>query len=108
MGVFAYVENPMEARGVIHTPRKGSVSVRIRGGFKKEPAVVDLCGEEPDPRRLTKDELEFKGDWVVMKLNWKKGDARLFWIDVDVPTEQFIGSADGAKGASSTIERRFP
>jgi hypothetical protein len=107
-GVWVYVENPIESKGAIHTARKGSVSVRIRGGFKKEPAVVDLCGDEPDPRRLTTDELEFKGDWIMMKLDWKKGDARLLWIDVDAPTEQRIGSADGGKGVSPTTKQRLP
>ena len=85
-GVFVYVENPMERKGVIHTQRRGRVAVRIRGGYDGEPAVVDLCGLHPDPRRLRGDEVEYRGDWVVMKLDWPKGDARLFWIDAETPS----------------------
>jgi len=79
-GVFIVVENPMDAKGAIHVPRTGSVTVRVRG-IKAKPPVVDLCGDEADPHRLPDGSVSLNGEFVTFSLNWPRGDARLFWID---------------------------
>ncbi len=77
-GVFAAVENPMDG-STIHTARTGSVTVRVRG-LRSTPVVVDLCGDEPDPQRLADADVSVKGEFVTFRLNWPRGDTRLFWI----------------------------
>jgi hypothetical protein len=87
-GLFVIVENPMEAKGVIHTARKGSVTVRLPAGTGNV-AVFDLCGDEPDPRRLGDGEIVRDGDAVKILLDWPHGDARLFWITpIDAPQSE--------------------
>ncbi len=78
-GVFVVVENPMEAPDAIHTRRQGSVTVRMRG-LKGAPAVIDLCGDEPDPHRLPAGDVAVRKEFVTFKLDWPQGDSRLFWI----------------------------
>ncbi len=82
--VFAVIENPMEAKGVIHTQRKGNVTIRVRG-LRGNPPVYDLCGDDPDPHRLSADEVTVDGEMVTINLNWQHGDSRLFWIDTPLP-----------------------
>jgi hypothetical protein len=80
LGAFIYVENPMSASGNIHVPRRGSVKVRI-DDLREDARVFDLCGgERPDVRPLDPDEVSIDGGWVTMTLEWKRGDARLFWV----------------------------
>jgi hypothetical protein len=86
-GVFTVIENPMEAKGVIHTPRKGSVTIRVRG-LQGNPPVYDLCGDDPDPHRLSTEEVTVDGEMVTIRLNWQHGDSRLFWIDTPLPATQ--------------------
>lgn len=83
-GVFLVIENPMEAKGTIHTPRTGSVTVTIRG-LQGTPAVYDLCGDEPDPHRLPAGEVSVNGEQITLLLNWPHGDTRLFWINTKMP-----------------------
>ena len=58
-GVFVVVENPMDTKGVIHTPRKGSV-----------------------PHRLPDGDVTVRKEFVTFRLDWPQGDSRLFWIAV--------------------------
>ena len=87
-GVFVAVENPMSSKD-IHRPRKGSVTVKVRGltgaEGKGAPPVIDLCGDEPDPRRLPDTDVSVEGEFVTFRLDWPKGDTRLFWIDAPLP-----------------------
>jgi hypothetical protein len=76
----AVIEKVVKARpGRTHVPRSGTVSVRL-DDMPEQPAVVDLCGLRPDPHRLPDTTVRVDGDFVTFDLDWKRGDARLFWI----------------------------
>jgi hypothetical protein len=111
-GIWVVVENPVEAPGKMHTPRQGSVSIRCRGlaaDAKNKPAVVDLCGgEDPDPQRVPEADIEVKGDWVAWKLDWKRGDCRVFMIDHTAPSDAPAPSVSGRKGTKPAARKAAP
>lgn len=107
-GTFVYVENPMDLRGknppepppagyededewsvlhkviaerpgIVHVEREGVISIRV-DGLSKAPPVIDLCGNKPDPQRLSADNVVYRYGYVHIRLHWKRGDGRLFWI----------------------------
>jgi hypothetical protein len=80
LGVFIYVENPMNQRGDIHVAREGMIKIYV-DELAPDAKVFDLCGGQvPDIRPLGKGQLSIDGDWVTVKLDWPRGDARLFWV----------------------------
>lgn len=82
-GVWLVVENPIEEKNRLHALRSGSATIRLRGFTGKiPPIVIDLCGgEEPDPRRIDDTELTQHGEFLTVKLDWARGDSRLFFIN---------------------------
>jgi len=95
----------MNDSGVIHTARSGSVTVKVRG-LDKVPAVADLCGYDPDPRRLPADSVLVDGEWVTFLLNWTKGDARLFYIDFTVDNTPVLFTGDRRPACGFSIRYR--